>query len=224
MNKKIGLLSAAVVVVCFVAWKVYASSGHMHMNHGDSGHNDSETSHAGNHMTHMNEVKRWLKAELGSSYDKAVHRPQKSELLSGKSIYQKFCATCHGVHGKGDGVAAENLSKKPADFTDAAHASFYSPAGRMYIIEKGSPGTPMIGWGSVLGKQGVFNVYSYINTLKTPLKVRAKSKATVYFCPMHPEVRSDKPARCPKCGMRLRPETREPSSSGTGHDHSQHSH
>ncbi|HUR80873.1 MAG TPA: heavy metal translocating P-type ATPase [Thermoanaerobaculia bacterium] len=29
----------------------------------------------------------------------------------------------------------------------------------------------------------------------------------VYVCPMHPEVRSDKPGACPKCGMALEPET-----------------
>ena len=28
---------------------------------------------------------------------------------------------------------------------------------------------------------------------------------TVYTCPMHPEVKSDKPGDCPKCGMRLQP-------------------
>jgi len=27
--------------------------------------------------------------------------------------------------------------------------------------------------------------------------------ATVYSCPMHPEVTSDKPGKCPKCGMDL---------------------
>ena len=30
---------------------------------------------------------------------------------------------------------------------------------------------------------------------------------TVYTCPMHPEVISDKPGRCPKCGMKLVPKS-----------------
>ncbi len=29
--------------------------------------------------------------------------------------------------------------------------------------------------------------------------------ATVYTCPMHPQVTSDKPGKCPKCGMNLVP-------------------
>jgi hypothetical protein len=29
--------------------------------------------------------------------------------------------------------------------------------------------------------------------------------ATIYTCPMHPEVTSDKPGQCPKCGMNLVP-------------------
>src|SRR4051794_1587360 len=31
----------------------------------------------------------------------------------------------------------------------------------------------------------------------------ASSEPTVYSCPMHPEVTSDQPGRCPKCGMKL---------------------
>ena len=38
--------------------------------------------------------------------------------------------------------------------------------------------------------------------------VQPKSKTdtatkTIYTCPMHPEVISDKPGKCPKCGMTL---------------------
>ena len=29
------------------------------------------------------------------------------------------------------------------------------------------------------------------------------AKATVYKCPMHPNVTSDKPGKCPECGMNL---------------------
>jgi hypothetical protein len=37
------------------------------------------------------------------------------------------------------------------------------------------------------------------------LATAAPTAATVYACPMHPEVTSSEPGRCPKCGMRLLP-------------------
>lgn len=33
--------------------------------------------------------------------------------------------------------------------------------------------------------------------------VQAGTAKAVYTCPMHPEVTSDKPGNCPKCGMTL---------------------
>jgi rubrerythrin len=34
---------------------------------------------------------------------------------------------------------------------------------------------------------------------------KPKPAKVVYTCPMHPEVTSDKPGKCPKCGMNLVP-------------------
>mgnify|MGYP003636232960 FL=1 len=48
----------------------------------------------------------------------------------------------------------------------------------------------------------------------------ATEKDTVFVCPMHPEVRSDQPGDCPKCGMHLVPED-EVEAHG---DHSHHAH
>lgn len=31
-----------------------------------------------------------------------------------------------------------------------------------------------------------------------------KSSSVVYICPMHPDVISDKPGKCPECGMKLK--------------------
>ena len=45
----------------------------------------------------------------------------------------------------------------------------------------------------------------------------AKHNATVYVCPMHPEVRENGPGDCPKCGMHLVPE-------GEAGEHAHHGH
>ena len=39
--------------------------------------------------------------------------------------------------------------------------------------------------------------------VSAPAPAKATPAATVYTCPMHPEVKSDKPGKCPKCGMTL---------------------
>lgn len=36
---------------------------------------------------------------------------------------------------------------------------------------------------------------------------KEQDKLTIYTCPMHPEIRENKPGKCPKCGMKLVPET-----------------
>ena len=51
--------------------------------------------------------------------------------------------------------------------------------------------------------------------------------ATVYTCPMHPEVRSDTPGACPICGMALEPVTPtesqpEENEEEQGHGHGGH--
>ncbi len=43
-------------------------------------------------------------------------------------------------------------------------------------------------------------------TSAAPMPSLAPSAGTIYTCPMHPEVRSDRPGTCPKCGMALEPE------------------
>jgi hypothetical protein len=40
---------------------------------------------------------------------------------------------------------------------------------------------------------------------KAPVDAKAGKQEALYTCSMHPEVTSDKPDKCPKCGMTLVP-------------------
>ena len=78
--------------------------------------------------------------------------------LSGPEMYKSWCASCHGVGGKGDGPAAKALKKVPADLTQLAKKSggkFPTDRVRKYIDgtdvppeAHGSREMPI--WGSVL--------------------------------------------------------------------------
>jgi hypothetical protein len=48
---------------------------------------------------------------------------------------------------------------------------------------------------------GVYYSVAYSNSIASSSVM--KSADSVYTCPMHPEITSDKPGQCPKCGMDL---------------------
>ncbi|MFV5687857.1 c-type cytochrome [Flavobacterium sp. ZT3R25] len=101
------------------------------------------------HSELMNETREWLKQELDEKYNQPVSLGTEEQLAQGKDIFIKYCATCHGSDGKGDGPGATTLQPKPADFTDPEHSSFYSNQGRMYLIKKGMKGTAMAAWENI---------------------------------------------------------------------------
>src|SRR5437870_4267257 len=50
---------------------------------------------------------------------KNLLKGNQASIISGKMIYTKYCVTCHGEKGKGDGIAAPGLPRPPADHTSA---------------------------------------------------------------------------------------------------------
>ncbi len=47
------------------------------------------------------------------------------------------------------------------------------------------------------------SLFAQTNAKSKKAKTKAKTEAVQYTCPMHPEVISNKPGKCPKCGMNL---------------------
>ncbi len=170
-NVKYFFCISMLLMLGIFTWRCSAeqSTSHQHANKHTSEHEENKKSghqHNHAHMKHMTDVREWLKKELGKDYNKAITQASKKQLLSGEKIYTNYCVTCHGESGKGDGLAASALPTKPADFTDPKHATYYSDRGRMYIIKKGVKDSAMIAWEASLSGKEIFNVYSYIKSLK----------------------------------------------------------
>jgi mono/diheme cytochrome c family protein len=114
---------------------------------------------------------------------KKVPAPQTSP-ASGKEMYVSYCASCHGIGGKGDGPAATALKVAPPDFTTLSHRNQGKfPAAHVYQTIKGETAMAAHGskdmpvWGPVFsslnkGDQAlvqlrISNLTKYIEAMQT---------------------------------------------------------
>jgi mono/diheme cytochrome c family protein len=88
-------------------------------------------------------------------------------LVDGKKTYVRFCVTCHGEKGKGDGLAAAALNKPPADHT-STFVQKQTDGALFWIIAQGN--NPMPKYRRVLTDAQTWAVVNYIRTLAKPLK------------------------------------------------------
>jgi high-affinity iron transporter len=102
---------------------------------------------------------------LGS--EAALELPTKQiDLAEGRQLYERNCATCHGIAGRGDGPAARGLNPKPPAVGDAAAMHDVSPATMYRITSVGIGGTPMAGYAATLTPDQRWNVVSYLIALR----------------------------------------------------------
>lgn len=80
----------------------------------------------------------------------------------GHLIYVKYCVTCHGAKGKGDGIAAPGLPKPPADHT-SAFVQNQKDGAIYWVITKGN--SPMPGYSAILTPTQRWEVVNFIRTL-----------------------------------------------------------
>jgi len=86
---------------------------------------------------------------------------------SGKVLYMKICAVCHGNAGKGDGIAAAGLPQQPADHTSAIVQS--QTDGALYY-ELSNGHSPMPGYKSTLTEKQRWELICYIRSLNKTTK------------------------------------------------------
>jgi mono/diheme cytochrome c family protein len=82
----------------------------------------------------------------------------------GVKIFKTNCETCHGPQGHGDGPAGAALDPGPKDLSELQKV-----AGDDYLfwrISEGKEGTSMVAWKGILTEEQIWQVISFIRTLK----------------------------------------------------------
>ena len=109
-------------------------------------------------------LNRRFAAVLGS--EAALELPNSPiDLANGRAIYEKSCASCHGMRGLGDGPVAASLNPKPPAIGSATDMHGRSPALIYRIMSVGVAGTPMVGFAGQLTANQRWNVVSYLMSL-----------------------------------------------------------
>jgi mono/diheme cytochrome c family protein len=82
---------------------------------------------------------------------------------AGKKLFKNQCVVCHGVRGRGDGVAGMGLNPKPADLTSKA-VQDQTDGAIFWKITNGK--TPMAAYKDVFTEEQRWELVTYIRTLK----------------------------------------------------------
>lgn len=95
-----------------------------------------------------------------------------SASASGKDVYNRYCTSCHGQYGLGDGPAAAFLAPTPRDFTKGVYKFRSTESGSLptdedllKAVRDGVHGTSMIGWAGIVPDDQIQAVVGYIKTL-----------------------------------------------------------
>ena len=82
----------------------------------------------------------------------------------GAEVFHTNCEMCHGPQGHGDGPAGQSLDPRPRNL-----AELQTKAGDDFLfwrIREGKPGTAMVAWKGILTDEQIWQVVSFIRTLK----------------------------------------------------------
>ena len=103
------------------------------------------------------------------SADKIVNplKGNAAATAEGKKLYAQRCAVCHGVKGKGDGIAAAGLHPRPADHT-SARVQAQTDGAIFWKMTNGNP--PMAAYKTVLTEKQRWELVNYIRVLGAAAK------------------------------------------------------
>jgi mono/diheme cytochrome c family protein len=98
--------------------------------------------------------------------DAAKANPQKGaeSVSNGKALFAKYCQSCHGKTGMGDGTKASELKTEPGDFSKPAFQS-QSDGAIFYKVSEGRDDMPSFKK-KITDANDMWDVVNFVRTLK----------------------------------------------------------
>ncbi len=89
-----------------------------------------------------------------------IRNPADALIKRGEELYKTTCASCHGVEGKGNGIASGGLNPAPRDFTSSNGWKNGRTIVQMYkTLEEGIPGSAMVPYDYIPPKDKISLIY-----------------------------------------------------------------
>jgi len=82
----------------------------------------------------------------------------------GAEVFKTNCEMCHGPQGHGDGPAGQALDPRPRNLAELKTKA--SDDFLFWRIREGKPGTSMVAWKGILTDEQIWQVISFIHSLK----------------------------------------------------------
>ena len=95
-----------------------------------------------------------------------------TSVVTGGDLYEKHCAECHGVQGKGNGIKSRTLSTKLPDLLTESHTTEHTPGDFYNWISYGMANTDMPGYVDKLTEEERWDLVNYIHALSRGYQAR----------------------------------------------------
>ncbi len=103
------------------------------------------------------------------SYIRFLHQskhPLIGDPETGRAVYQRYCAVCHGSNGRGNGPLTNVMEMEPADHTDTKKMAELTNEKLAEVIREGDVDSKLMpGWKEILSADEIKAVISYIRLL-----------------------------------------------------------
>ena len=90
--------------------------------------------------------------------------PSSESIAAGKQVYQRYCASCHGINAEGG--SGSDISPPAPDLTDSEWKRGSTDGEIFFVIKNGvPPELNMEPWGDRIKDPDIWNVVNYVRSL-----------------------------------------------------------